>query len=218
MTPKNYKYQDIADRVQELYLTVPLKTLARKLGVSQITVRRSLKYLKLTIPEALAQERKQKGMFRKGMAPANKGKKMSPELKQRVAHTFFQKGHKPHNTKYDGCITLRKKWNGKQYYFIRIGEKKWELLHRHIWELNYGAIPKGMNVVFKDGNPLNVQLDNLELIIKSENLKRNRAAFLSQTKEVRDVKQLINKINDTIKKKRKLYEKQHTTRAEQQPV
>jgi hypothetical protein len=45
--------------------------------------------------------------------------------------------------------------------------------NRWIWEMTYGPVPEGMNVVFKDGNNMNLSLDNLELISNGELARRN---------------------------------------------
>lgn len=52
--------------------------------------------------------------YPKGHTPANKGKKMPQELKERIKHTFFQSGHTPANTKHFGKPYLyeRKRDNG----------------------------------------------------------------------------------------------------------
>lgn len=44
---------------------------------------------------------------------------------------------------------------------------------RWAWEKHYGAVPKGMNVVFKDGNTENLQLSNLELLTDGQLARRN---------------------------------------------
>jgi len=106
--------------------------------------------------------------FEKGYIPWNKGLKgihHSPK-------TEFKKGHLPHNTKYDGYISLRTKKN-EQYYYIRIAKGKYTTYQRYLWEKNFGKIPEGMIIVFKDGNSLNCDLKNLEMISRAENLKRN---------------------------------------------
>ena len=64
---------------------------------------------------------------------------------------------------------------------------RWKLKHRYIWEKENGKIPKGMLLIFKDNNKLNIDLDNLMLISRAENAVINRAGdsvFTGQTKEV----------------------------------
>ena len=110
-----------------------------------------------------------KGQFEKGHIPWNKdikGLHHSPG-------TEFKKGHLPANTKYNGFITLRKTQRGEKYYYIRIVKRKWELYQRYLWEQKYGLIPKGMLIIFKDKNSLNCNMENLEMISKSENVRRN---------------------------------------------
>lgn len=112
------------------------------------------------------------GRFEKGIVPFNKGKK---GIVSGGKATQYKTGHEPHNTKTDGCISLRKRQNkDEQYYFIRIAKGKWELYHRYLWQQHYGAIPAGHIVVFKDGNSLNCTLENLEMITLQENMQRNR--------------------------------------------
>ena len=49
----------------------------------------------------------------------------------------------------------------------------WDLLHRELWRRRHGEIPEGMCVVFKDKDPMNCRMSNLELITRSENVTRN---------------------------------------------
>jgi len=115
----------------------------------------------------------QSGKFHSGQTPWNKGKKMTQEMRDRVSHSWFKKGQKSHTAKHDGCITVRTDTSTKRKYkWIRIAKSKWKPLHRHLWEEANGAIPRGMMVVFKDGDSLNCTLDNLEMISRKEH--RNR--------------------------------------------
>lgn len=50
--------------------------------------------------------------------------------------------------------------------YYKVGGK---LLHRILWEENIGKIPDGMEVNHKDGNKLNNDLNNLELVTHKEN-------------------------------------------------
>lgn len=113
--------------------------------------------------------------FKKGHTPANKGKKMPEELYEKCSVTMFRKGNIPKNHKPVGTISIRGNHKREQHYlYIKLAEpNKWEFLHRHVWEKANGPIPKGMNLVFKDGNQNNCSLDNLELISNDQLMIRN---------------------------------------------
>jgi len=53
------------------------------------------------------------------------------------------------------------------------GAHGWTTLHRILWEDARGPIPKGLKLRFKDGDKLNVELGNLELISHGDLLRRN---------------------------------------------
>lgn len=143
--------------------------------------------------------------FQKGHTPVNKGKKqseyMSAEAIDRCKATQFKKGNTPVNTKKDGHISIRKDNRGIQYKYIRIKKNEWQPLHRHIWEMHHGEIPAGYNVVFKDDNPLNCTIENLELLSNEKLMLRNsfhrygpEIAGMIQIKGV--LQRQINKINN----------------------
>ena len=60
------------------------------------------------------------------------------------------------------------------YYRINAayGINKKLLVHRVVWEAFNGSIPKGFEINHIDGNGGNNRLDNLELVMHSENLKK----------------------------------------------
>lgn len=115
--------------------------------------------------------------FKKGSVPFNKGKKVSEYLPQetleRILKTAFKKGNLPPNTKHDYAISQRIDKQKKPYLCIRVSLGKWEYLNRWMWKQEHGGIPKGMNVAFKDGNPLNCVPENLFLESRKENMQRN---------------------------------------------
>jgi len=137
-----------------------------------------------------------------GSTPANKGKKiteyMSPEAIAATAKNRFKKGHTPGNTLHNGAITLRVKSNNckEKYYFIRLSLGKWDLLHRHLYRQHYGDIPKGYVVAFKDGNSLNCEIDNLELLTRKQNMLRN--SIMNLDPAIRTNNFLIKKIQQKI--------------------
>jgi hypothetical protein len=123
---------------------------------------------------------------------------MSTEVYQKVAHTMFKKGSKPMNTQPIGTIHQRRDTGGKMYQYIKLADCKWQLLNRYTWEQHNGPIPKGMVVVYKDGNYLNNDINNLLMITKKENMARNTIQRLpKELQQVMRLKcKLIKKINN----------------------
>jgi phage protein len=108
--------------------------------------------------------------FKKGNVPPNKGKKMSAEQYAKASRTMFKKGNISHNYRPVGSERV----NVDGYIEIKVADpSKWELKHRVVWEESNGKIPAGMNLIFKDNNPLNTKLDNLMLVTRAENLEMN---------------------------------------------
>jgi hypothetical protein len=193
------------DIIRERYPFEPTKKIADDLGLSESSVynrafamgiKKDPVYLRSTQfpPGYLGGKATQ---FQKGHASHNKGQKMSNELYQKVAHTMFKKGNKPMNTQPIGTIHQRKDTGGKMYLYIKLADSKWQLLNRYTWEQHNGPIPKGMVVVYKDGNYLNNDITNLLMITKKENMARNTIQRLpKELQQVMRLKcKLINKIN-----------------------
>lgn len=147
--------------------------LAKAIGKSDCFVFNRIKFLGIEIPAEILEKRIQDSLIKKGNIPPNKGKKLTAEQKAKFAHTFFKKGIVPHNVVAigteritdDGYIEVKVKNGGLQ--------KNWKLKQRLIWEQHNGPIPKGYNVQFKDGNPQNLAVDNLYIISRSDQLKKN---------------------------------------------
>lgn len=122
------------------------------------------------------------GRFKKGHTPHNKGSK--GWYAQGMEKNWFKKGNIPQKYKPVGSERISK----DGYIEIKVKDpNKWQLKHRYIWEKENGKIPKGMLLIFKDNNKLNIDLDNLMLISKAENAVINRAGdsvFKGQAKEV----------------------------------
>lgn len=112
--------------------------------------------------------------FQKGHVSANKGKKMSPELYEKCKGTMFKKGFVPKNKVPVGTIRVRRDHAHADYFHIKIAEPgEWRELHRWLYELQFGPIPQGMNVVFRDGDTGNLGPENFELITRMEIMARN---------------------------------------------
>ena len=193
------------DIIRERYPFEPTKKIADDLGLSEgsvynrayaMGIKKDPVYLRSTQfpPGYLGGKATQ---FQKGTVPPNKGQKMSTEVYQKVAHTMFKKGSKPVNTQPIGTIHQRKDTGGKMYQYIKLSDSNWQLLNRYTWEQHNGPIPKGMVVVYKDGDYMNNDINNLLMITLKENMARNTIQRLpKELQQVMRLKcKLINKIN-----------------------
>lgn len=119
-----------------------------------------------------------------GHTPGNKGKKMSGEVYEKVRHTFFQKGHIPANHKPVGYERISR----DGYVEVKVAEpNKFRLKHRVVWEEHFGPIPAGYNIQFRDKNRQNLDLDNLYLISRSEQLKKENSMYARYPLELQQV-------------------------------
>lgn len=116
------------------------------------------------------------GCFQKGIIPANKGKKMQAEQYARCAATMFKKGNTPVNHKPVGTVSVRKHYKkSQQYVYEKVAEPNvWKMKHILEWERHNGPVPKGMIIIFADGNPLNTDISNLVMISRAQNAVMNR--------------------------------------------
>lgn len=109
------------------------------------------------------------GCFSKGQVPANKGKPMSEERRAKCSATMFRKGNLPHNHRGAGHERI----DSKDGYVVMIvdevnpwsgGATRPVHKHRHLWEQVNGPIPDGMALKCLDGDKLNTDPSNWELI------------------------------------------------------
>ena len=151
-----------------------------------------------------------KGQFKKGCISANKGKKWdeyaSKESQEKMRRTCFKKGQKPKNYKPVGWE--RKTKDG--YWEVKVAEPRtFKAKHRLLWEEHHGPIPKGVNIVFIDGNPDNITIENLRAETMVEKFNRCCSIYTTLPPELRELVQLkgalrrqLNKLGDD-KPKRK---------------
>jgi hypothetical protein len=199
---KVYKFTpDDEQWIKDNYLKLSFKDLARKFGIGHDRIKRYLKSNNLIVPDEIIQKRIQDFRFKKGHTPYNKNKKiedwMSAEGIEKCKVNRFKKGHVPHNTLYDGAIVERSLPDGTTYKFVRISKKNWKLLHQQIWIKANGPIPEHHVVAFKDGDTMNTDLDNLELISRIENVFRN--SRYNYPREIIPSMVLMNKLEKQLK-------------------
>ena len=138
--------------------------------------------------------------FKKGSVPPNKGKKMSPEVYEKVKETMFKKGNSPVNHREVGSERI----NVDGYIEIKVAEpNRWRLKHRIIWEQVNGEIPKGYNVQFKNHNPQDCRIENLYLISRAEQIAKENSYWAKYPKEIQELIHLKGLVNRAIHKAEK---------------
>ena len=200
----------IREQIIDLYPNHSSKYIAELLGVTiskvyntawAANVKKSAEYM-LTPESGRIIEPSVANQFKPGHTPHNKGKQMDAEIYEKVAPTMFKKGNKPANTKPVGTINVRLDSQNRPYQYIKIKDSHWELLQRYVWTKANGEIPRGSVVIFLDGNYLNCELTNLQVITRRENMARN--TIQRYPAELQEIMKL------TCKLKRKTNGKQQT--------
>lgn len=93
----------------------------------------------------------------------------------RSGETRFKPGSKPQTWVPVGTEvrTTDGYWKRKVRDDAEHSRHNWKMVHVLVWEEANGPVPAGHIVVFKDKNKDNLALDNLELITRAENARRN---------------------------------------------
>jgi len=162
------------------------KALARRLGhpysgvcqmAAQLGLQKSPAYL-ASIPGRNGMiEAGRRYRYPKGHVPNNKGLRRPGWFSGRMRKTQFKKGQFPFNRDPAFYVLGALRVNTHGYIDMRVsfepGAKGWRALHRILWEDAHGPVPPGHIVSFKDGDRLNVELRNLELLSLADNIHRN---------------------------------------------
>lgn len=194
--PRRYWTAAELKRVAKLYPDHPTKEIAKEIGRTVLSTYQAAQKLGLT---KTAEFRKsycfQKGSqigaqsrFVKGQTPANKGLRRPGYSagRGRMQETQFKKGVRSgiaaKNWKPIGTIVT----DDEGYLRIKVREyvygkehsgmgntKVWPMYNRYLWEKHKGPIPPKHLVKFIDGNRANCVIENLELISKADNARRN---------------------------------------------
>ena len=131
---------------------------------------------------------------------------------------YFKKSQKPWNTgtkgvckKNSGCFRKGdrpKKWRpvgserintGDGCLLIKVAEPNvWKYKHIIIWESKHGNVIKGHLIRFKDHNPLNCTLDNLEEVSRAVHFYLNRNGYTELSGEFKPAMKIIAMIKTKI--------------------
>lgn len=186
-------------------MNTPLKRIASVIGRSSTFVKSEMERQGIQVPQNVRDKFRKESMFKKGCKAWNKGQSqelwMTHKGIKESLKTRFKKGNTPHNTKHDLAISLREEKDGYKYYWIRLSLSKWDLLHRYIWRVHYGDIPPGYNIQFKDNNSLNVNIENLYMVNRSEQFVENINGGKKLPFELKKTLALIFRLKNRINEK-----------------
>lgn len=88
--------------------------------------------------------------------------------------TQFKPGDRPHSwvpvgsERISNYGILQRKISDTGY-----SPRDWKSVHSILWESHFGPVPQGHFVTFKNGNVKDIFIDNLEIISRAENMRRN---------------------------------------------
>lgn len=113
-----------------------------------------------------------------------KSKKALKAIRSKPNSGQFRKGRVADHGLPIGSITKWRHTKGEFFLWIKLRDndtvnslENWKMLHLHVWEVSHGPVPAGHLITFKDGDRLNCELTNLEMISQQEIMKRNSASL-----------------------------------------
>ena len=189
------------EKLVRLYPDHSNKEIAEALDTSESAIQHRAHCLKLKKDKEWMRKMASKSCFKKGAVPFNKGKKwdeyMSEESQRKSSRTCFKKGQTPANHKPVGWE--RKTVEG--YWEVKVQEPDvFKAKHRILWEKHYGPIPKGINIVFVDGNKENICIENLRAETVTEKFNRCCNLHRRMPPELRKLMQLKGALKRQINK------------------
>ena len=107
-----------------------------------------------------------------GNAPYNKGK--PHPARDRTLETMFQPGHRPHT-----WMPIGSDRTSKEGYLQRktadtgVTRRDYVAIHHLVWRMHGHTVPQGYALCFIDGDKRNFDINNLELVHRSELMRRN---------------------------------------------
>jgi len=136
--------------------------------------------------------------FKPGHRPHNKGQK-GFGAGGRSVETRFKKGNRPHTWQPVGSETIDScGYKRRKVSDHGAPQQRWAFVHHILWTDHNGPIPPGHIVVFKNGLKDDIRIENLELITREENLRRNSLhRFPRELVDVIRIRGVLNrKINE----------------------
>lgn len=132
--------------------------------------------------------------FRRGQAPWNTGRKIGSHPNSRA--TQFKPRSKPPNAAAIGDTRLMDGYLQRKVTDTGYPPRDWKNVHVLLWEEHHGPVPPGHIVVFRDRNRAHIEIDNLELITRAENMRRN--TIHRYPPELKDAIRVIGRVRKEI--------------------
>lgn len=136
------------------------------------------------------------GQFKKGAMAGRAQKLWKPVGSERISKDGYLE-RKIHDTDFGDLPSNEAN---------RLRQRRWRAVHLVVWEEAHGPLPKGYAVCFKDGNKRNIALDNLEMVKRSDLMRRNTIHNLPP--ELKQTVQLLGRVNRQIRKRERHAEEQ----------
>ena len=128
-----------------------------------------------------------KTLFHANQTPWNKG--ISFTSGGRSAETRFKPGQKPHTHRPIGHERVTKEgYLQRKMTDTGVTNRDYVNVHHLLWRSAGNDIPPGHILIFRDGDKTNIAMENLELISRQENMRRNSVHALP--KELAELVQL----------------------------
>lgn len=208
--PNYHRWTDAElDTLRQLYPVEPARVIAERLGLSIKQVYAKAHGLGLNKPGDWIAERSRRLMqdpnhpgrrtwFAPGHVAHNKGK--PHPAKGRAIETQFKPGMVPHTWRPIGHTR-----ESKEGYLQRkiadtgVTRRDYVALHHLVWRMHGRDIPAGYALCFADGDKRNLDINNLELVHRSELMRRNSVHRLP--KEASRAAQLVGCIRRQINRR-----------------
>lgn len=174
------------DALRRLYTELSASAVARHLGRTRSAVRNRITALGL-------RKDTNGGRFLPGQQPWNKGIRYTAGGKS--AQTRFKKGNRPHTWHPIGHTRVTKDgYLQRKTADTGCTRRDYAHIHHLVWRMHGGAVPAGHALVFRDGDRLNLDINNLELITRAELMRRNTVHRLPpDLKQVVDLKRQLSR-------------------------
>lgn len=175
--------QDEIETVRREYPDTLTADLARRLGRTERAVymaanslgaKKSAAYMEARRAEdgRCVAEAGKAHRFTKGLTPWNKGRRWVAG--GRSAETRFKPGHKPQTWVPIGTERVTKDGvRERKVADTRDKKTDWRPVHVLLWEEHNGPVPDGYFVVFSNRDQSDIRIDNLLLVDRAENMRRN---------------------------------------------